>query len=114
MQDSTSREKILKKIRQALIHKSPQQTTVIDWEKNVHAYSSEAPEVAFAEAFSKVGGHFIYCNDEVDFFEKLLTVTQEKKWKNFYCWEDKIKGYLDQIEFPYTSEESNFKEEMVG
>ena len=48
------------------------------------------------------------------FFEKLLSITQERQWKNFYCFEDKIKEYLDKIEFPYTTEEKRFEEEMVG
>jgi len=113
MEETTSREKILKRIRHALIHKSPQQTADVDWEKDIYVYSSEAPEVAFAEAFKKAGGDFIYCNDEIDFFEKLVIVTQEKGWKNFFCREDKIKGYLDKIEFPYSSADKGFEEPVT-
>src|SRR3954471_16721072 len=111
MQDSTSREKILKKIRQTLIPKSPKQPLNVEWDKDIYSYSAEAPEVAFAEAFSKAGGQFIYCNNEVDFLEKLLVLSEEKNWKNFYCWENTIKNFLDKIEFPYTTEESKFQEE---
>jgi L-lactate dehydrogenase complex protein LldG len=114
MQDSISREKVLKKIRKALINKSPSRSTNVDWDKNIYVSSNEAPEVAFAQSFSKIGGKFIYCNDDIDFFEKLVSVAQEKSWKNFYCWEDKIKGYLETIEFPFTTEEKKFEDEMVG
>lgn len=114
MQESTSREKVLKKIRKALINKSPNRTSDADWDKSIYVSSAESPEVAFAEAFSKVGGIFVYCNNEVDFFEKLLSLTQEKSWKNFYCWESKIKELLDKVEFPYSSEDEKFEEEMVG
>ncbi len=114
MQESTSREKILKKIRKALINKSPNQSNSIDWDKGIYAYSTETLEVAFAESFSKAGGKFIYCNNEIDFFEKLISITQEKNWKNFYCWEDQIRDYLNKIDFPYTSDERKFEEEMVG
>jgi L-lactate dehydrogenase complex protein LldG len=62
MQESTTREKILKKIRQALIHHNPQPYPNIDWEKNVHVQSDESLEETFAKEFTKVGGQFVKMN----------------------------------------------------
>ena len=60
MQDATSREKILKKIRQALIHKTTARFPNIDWEKNVYANEEVSLEEKFATAFTKVGGQFVF------------------------------------------------------
>ena len=114
MQDATSREKILKKIRQALIHKTTARFPNIDWEKNVYANEEVSPEEKFATAFTKVGGQFVFCENEMEFLENVIMLAQENKWKQFYCQEKKITDYMDQIEFPYTKEDKTFPEGMVA
>lgn len=115
MQEATSREKVLKKIRQALIHKSPQRFSNIDWEKNVYAPGSgESPEEQFATAFTKIGGSFLFCENEFDFLENLITLARENKWNQFHAREKKITALLDQVEFPYVSESEYFPEGIVS
>jgi len=114
MQDATSREKILKKIRQALIHKTTARFPNIDWEKNVYANEEVSLEEKFATAFTKVGGQFVFCENEMEFLENVIMLAQENKWKQFYCQEKKITDYMDQIEFPYTKEDKTFPEGMVA
>ena len=65
--DSTTREKILKKIRQALIHKTNQRFPSIDWDKNIYVSSEDSLEEQFANAFTKIGGQFIFCENELEF-----------------------------------------------
>lgn len=114
MQDTTSREKILKKIRQALIHKTTGRFPNIDWEKNVYNTSGDSLEEKFAEVFTKVGGQFVFCENEMEFLENVIMLAQENKWKQFYCQEQKITDFMDQIEFPYTKEQQKFPEGMVA
>ena len=114
MQESTSKEKILKKIRQALIHKSPQRFPSIDWEKNVYAGVEETREEQFAMAFTKVGGQFIFCENDIDFLDQLTSLSRENKWKQFYAREKEITKLLDQVEFPYTNESNYYPEGMVS
>lgn len=114
MQDSTSREKTLKKIRQALIHKTTARFTNIDWEKNVYANEDVSLEEKFATAFTKVGGQFVFCENEMEFLENVIMLAQENKWKQFYCQEKKITDFMDQIEFPYIKEDKKFPEGMVA
>jgi len=114
MQESTTREKILKKIRQALIHHNPQPFPNIDWETNVHVQSDESLEETFAHAFTKVGGQFIFCENELEFLENIIQLAAEQKWKKFYCYEEKITKLMDDAEFPYTREDKEFEEGMVG
>ena len=64
MEDSTSREKILKKVRTALLNKSRIEAGSIDYESNIYVESEDAIEIIFAQQFSDVGGNFIFCELE--------------------------------------------------
>ncbi len=114
MQDTTSREKILKKIRKALIHKTTARFPTIDWEKNIYVTEGDSLEERFAAAFTKVGGQFVFCENEMEFLENVIMLAQENKWKQFYCQEKKITDFMDQIEFPYTKEDKKFPEGIVA
>lgn len=115
MQERSSREQLLKKIRQALIHKTDPHFPALDWESTVYASAKgESPEEQFALAFSKVGGHFTFCENEVDCIDQLIKMADVKGWKKFYCWEKPLQRMLKQFEFPFTTEDKSFPEGMVG
>lgn len=114
MQDTTTREKILKKIRKALIQKTLNPYPDLDLESNVYKISAEPLEIAFAEEFSRVGGHFVFCENEIDFIENIIALAQQKKWTSFLCWEKKIQDYLTECEFPYLSDDAHLKDSIVG
>jgi L-lactate dehydrogenase complex protein LldG len=114
MQDSTSREKILKKIRQALINKTPPRFPAIDMDKNIYSVKIESMEEQFASAFTSVGGKFVYCESEIEFLEQMMNISKEYKWTRFHCWEKPITDFMDEAEFPYTKEDYDLPEGMVG
>lgn len=114
MQDSTSREKMLKKIRQALINKTPPRFPSIEWDKNIYTKSDESLEVQFANAFNAVGGKFVFCESKLEFLEHLMELSKEYQWKRFHCWEKQITDFMDEAEFPYTKEDYELPEGMVG
>lgn len=115
MQESTPREKVLKKIRNALIHKTTQPFLNIDLEKTVYTFSTDGSEEQFAKAFTKVGGQFVYCESELEFLEKFILLAEQKEWKKFFCHEKRITDLMDQCDFPYEEKENtNFEEGMVG
>lgn len=110
----TSRENILKKIRQALIHKTNQRFPSIDWDKNIYSKGELSKEEEFAKAFTKVGGEFNYCTSELDFLEKIIFLAEECKWEHFYCTEKHITHFMNQVAFPHTKESINYPEGMVA
>jgi len=114
MQALTSRENILKKIRQGLINPTVQRFPTVDLEKNVYHSGAENTEESFADAFQKVGGRFVFCENELEFLENIVTLSQENKWNHFYCREKKITDMMDSVKFPYTTDDSKFPEGMVG
>lgn len=87
MKTTTSKEIILKKIREALIHKTTQPFPQIDSSSSVYSSSDESLEIIFAEEFTKVQGQFIFCEYEKEFVRNLESLAEEKKWNHLYCWE---------------------------
>ncbi|HEX5003012.1 MAG TPA: LUD domain-containing protein [Bacteroidia bacterium] len=100
MQESTSREKILKKIRAALISKSANPYPHLDFDKQIFRMNDDVPELIFARNFRDAGGNFVFCSDILEFAENLLTLAQLKSLQGIVCVENSIAGFLEQCEFP--------------
>lgn len=114
MEDSTTREKILKKIRTALREPRSQPFPNIDWDSNVHVISGDSLEETFAREFTAIGGRFIFCENELDFLEQLVQHSVEGGWKKIYCYEEEICSMLENVEFPFTREQDGYLEGMVA
>src|SRR3546814_11437631 len=68
----------------------------------------------FAEELTKVSGQFVYCENELQFVENLLTLSAEKKWQHICCWENKLQTLLRNCEFPFQANDHNFEETEAG
>lgn len=100
----TPKEKILKKVRQALTFKSKNQFTNIDLDTNVFAKPSSDLSLVevFAHQFTLVNGEFINCSNNFDFIDKLITLLEQKKWKYFFCWEHGLQDMLKDTGIDFT------------
>ena len=67
MEESTSREKVLKKVRDALIEKTEPPYPIIDQDSPVFREMTEPLDVNFAQELVKVSGKFVYCDSEDEF-----------------------------------------------
>ncbi|MCK9218421.1 MAG: LUD domain-containing protein [Bacteroidales bacterium] len=114
MEESTAREKILKKVRDALIEKTELPYPVIDQESSVYSEITEPLDVAFAEALIKVGGKFVYCESEDEFLGNLKSFILEKDWGVLFCKDPKIQQLLKQGGVPYESHHEAFLEARIG
>lgn len=114
MEESTSREKVLKKVRNALISKSENPFPSLDLDSPVFAVSDDSPDVTFAQEFSKVYGKFVYCEDDEDLKTNLIQLIKENKWQNIYCLEPGLQNILSEAEIPYLSNEEDFTGSFVG
>ena len=103
MEESTSREKVLKNIRNALISKTTSSYPDIDFESSVYTEITDSLDIVFAEEFSKVQGQFVYCENEEDLVSNLSILFSQKNWFNTFCLEEKIQGWLKQAEISYSS-----------
>ncbi len=113
---TTAKEKILKRVRQALIFKSKAMYTNIDLETNVYTQpqTQEPLLETFASNFTQAQGQFVYCDNKFDFLDKLLTLIERKKLKHIYCWEDDIQRQLNDIGVNFSEEKTSITKALVG
>lgn len=103
MEDSTSREKILKKVRTALLNKSRIEARSIDYDSNIYIESEDAIEIIFAQQFSDVGGNFIFCEHAEDFITNIAALIEDESFGKIWCAEPAIQELLKQSNTSYLS-----------
>lgn len=103
MDQITSKEKILKKVRLALNYKQKNPYLNIDLESNVFASfpANESLIESFVRNFTSHNGLFISCDNQFDFIDKLLTLIEQRKWKFMFCWEDDLQKRLKDVSIPF-------------
>ncbi len=89
---SKARENILGKIRKAL-SKEPLPMPFPEAEQDnspIYADSGLSHEEAFAEAFIKLGGKFVFCDNEQQVLEQLTDLYDNRGWQQLYCAEPRL------------------------
>lgn len=115
MRDSTtSKEKILKKIRKALTHKSPQVIGDVDKESEIFTFSEEPLEIQFAQNFSALNGKFIFCENENEFVESFDFIAKDNNWKNLFCLEPQLKELLKNGNINFSDKEEDLLKTDIG
>ncbi len=113
---TTAKEKILKKVRQALIFKSKAMYANIDLETNIYTQPPAHEPIleTFARNFTQAQGQFIYCDNKFDFIDKLLTLIERKKYKNLQCWESDIQQHLKDSGIAFNYDVTQIEKAQVG
>jgi len=114
MEESTTKEKVLKKIRNALIYKTDNPYQNIDFKSPIYTPSADPNEVTFAEELTKVGGNFIFCENENELAEILKSFVIENKWTNIFCLDEEIQGILNYAQISYQFEDKDFHDLKVA
>lgn len=79
MKESTHREKVLKAVRKALIHKSEADYSIADGDPDIYtAPEEESLELLFAKNFSNLKGRFVFCENKQDFATQLADLIKNK------------------------------------
>jgi L-lactate dehydrogenase complex protein LldG len=81
MKELTSRERVLKNIRTALLHKSQASYANVDYETNVYKPISDLPELYFAEQFTEQGGKFVFCENADEAKASIEFLIADCGWK---------------------------------
>ena len=100
MKVSSSKEKILKKIREALSNPVPLPFPKSEGTNSVFKQPTEDLEIIFAEEFTKLLGKFAFCVNEADMKVQLQQLLSEKKWTNIFCKEDRLLKIFNDGKFP--------------
>ena len=112
MKEATSKEKILKRIRQALIYKTDYKFADIDLDTNVYAQSSEDQAVQFAQAFSEVKGKFVYNENEAGLEQNLKALLS--RYTNIFCLEKNLQRILSNGGIAFETNEARLKDIEVS
>src|SRR5262245_48141971 len=97
--EPTSKERVLKNIRQALIQPTDQPFQNIDSTSSVYHQPTDSLDVIFAEEFTKIQGQFVYCESEEVMMQSLSTLTEKNNWQNLYVWEFSLQEFFQKHEF---------------
>jgi len=114
MEESTTREKVLKKVRNALIYKTDNPFSNIDFDSPVYKEIVENPDVNFAAEFTKAGGKFIYCEDQKELIGNLKAVYRENVWTEIVCLDAELQYYLNLAEIPFMTDVQSFHDMKIG
>src|SRR5690606_23389147 len=105
IRNTTAKERMLKKIRQALLQK--RENPHVDFEDAQLYKDEEEPlDVTFAREFTQIAGNFAYCDGEISLIENLILLTEKLQIRKILAWEPEIHQLLGQYGFPiYTTDQ---------
>jgi L-lactate dehydrogenase complex protein LldG len=106
MTDSSSKEKILKKIREALSNPAPLPFPKSEGSNSVFQPQQEDLEILFAEEFTNLLGKFAFCLNEADAKNQIQKLIVQKKWEHIYCVENQLKSLFTEKDSAYWSQTS--------
>ncbi len=109
---SKARESILSKIRNGLAaEKLPMPFPEAEQQdiSNVFDYGDMTPEEAFANAFSQLGGKFVFCEHMQEFIDNLHVLYDSRGWKEVLCTEPVLLQLLhnNKLDFVHAADISN-------
>lgn len=100
MKVSSSKEKILKKIREALSNPVPLPFPNSEGTGSLFKAPSEELEIIFAREFTRLAGKFAFCVNEADAQNQLKNLIAAQKWANLYCLEKQFSNLFPPDQFP--------------
>ncbi|MFM9007340.1 MAG: lactate utilization protein C [Bacteroidota bacterium] len=102
MEESTNREKVLKKIRASLLSKTDNPFPRLSFEGSVFPAIEDDIVVHFAERAEEAGARFFLIDNELDFMEAIVQLGLHYKWKQILCAEEGLSNLLTECELPHS------------
>jgi len=109
IRNTTAKEKMLKKIRQALLQKKENPHPMFE-ENQLYKDEEDSLDVTFAREFTQMSGNFIYCDGEINLIENLIILVEKINISKIYIWEKPIQQMMDQFGFPYRKSQQALEE----
>ena len=114
IKESTVKEKILKKVRNALISKPENPFQDVDFNKSVYKDLEEEPVFQFVLNLKAAGGTFVYCENEKLVAENLKLLMQQKKWQSVFAMDEKLMEQLSQAGVNVVNRAEDFIDQVAG
>jgi L-lactate dehydrogenase complex protein LldG len=114
MEESTSKEKVLKHVREALISRTDQPFPQVEYDKPVFREMEEPPDINFAQELTAVGGFFVYCENEEEVVNGLKFLVNDRKWDSIFALEPSIINLLHNAGIKCDYDHIQLKDARVG
>jgi L-lactate dehydrogenase complex protein LldG len=112
--ERSSKEKILKKVRKALLQKGEVNPDTVDMVSDVFVNEIGEPIEVFAGNLSANKGAFTYCFNEYDFLDSFLAEAEKSGWSSVLCLENPIRKLFSSCDFEVLTKPSDVKTASVG
>ncbi|MDP2422782.1 MAG: hypothetical protein Q8M23_00400, partial [Bacteroidales bacterium] len=96
MEESTAREKVMKRVRNALIQKGSNPFPDLDLDSPIFQELNEPLDITFAEEFTRLGGKFVYCENEEELYSTLSLLTKANALAPIICRDESLLLMLSQ------------------
>lgn len=114
MDESTPKEKVLKKIREALVESNEAYSPNIDLDEIVFNELTDYLDVVFAENFVRWGGKFVYCEGVQETVDSIRFFAQQEQWDSIFCSEKIIQRILTHAGLTYSEDTNELILKKVG
>ena len=114
IKESTTKEKILKKVRNALISKLENPFKNIDFKSPIYTEINEDIVVQFVTNFQKSQGTFVYCENEKAITDNLQLLMKQRNWESYFAVDEKVVDLLSQSGIPIKNNAEDFKTQVAG
>ena len=85
LKESTTREKVMKNIRHALIEPSDNPFDGVNFSQPIFQPLADSPDVNFVTEFTRAGGKFVFCESPDDMLDKIKQLFAERQWNEAWC-----------------------------
>lgn len=115
LQEITPKERILKRIREALIAAPAAVKRGIDLDSSVFIPAGASLDVVFAENFVHKGGRFVYCENMEEAIQSIAFLAKENQWNDhIYCHDEAVESILQCAGLSYGKEPIDSVLRQVG
>ena len=114
IKETTTKEKILTNIRNALIYKSENPFDRVNFKDSIYHDLEDDKEVVFASKLLDNNGKFVYCENEQSALSILQSLMQEKGWDSIFTPDDELVKLLSTGNITTEQDESKFIDVKAG
>ena len=114
MDEITSREKILKEVRNGLITKLDNPYVSVNLEKPIMQALEESIDLQFAQELSALGGKFIFCENEKELTDILSLLIKEENIGPLFCKHPNLQKHLEDAKIEFLSKDEELKDCKSG
>lgn len=114
MRETTTKEKILKGVRDALISKKEIPFQNVNFSNPVFRNLTDEKTIVFARKLIEMGGSFVYCENEKMLLDNLSILLKQKGWEDYFTLDEKVSSLLETGQIPYSNDTKKFNSMYAG